>query len=620
MTSSSPQGSRKVVFWLILLILPVAFFALLEIGARLAGLGVQYPLFIPVENEPNYLQPNPDVIKRFFSRPELAPNVSPDTVYFLAKKPADSLRIVIMGGSTAAGFPYGRFGSPAGMLEQRLKPLYPEKHIEIINVAMAAVNSYTLRDFTPEVLAIKPDLVLIYAGHNEYLGVMGVGSSLAARDSRWKTLTYIALRHSALFQGFDSLIAGIRQGASVKKEVNEHTLMATVAENKNIPMDSAVYEQGLRQFEENMTDIITAFEQAKIPVVIGTLASNERDQAPFSSQGSDDPALVSALASANDLMQKNDFIGAKVALVATVKSYPLSADAHYALAKVFEALKNNKTAREHYLKAKDLDLLRFRAPEAINEKIRNLSAKKDVYLADVQELVRSKSSNNIIGSDMMLEHLHPTSTGYFWLAEAYFQAIEDNKLLPEHEFKLLPEQVVRLKPITEVDEQYAAWTIQKLTSDYPFAKEPKKIELGLLDTPIKKMAAERYLEKANWIDNTQSLFKYYQEQKNARAALLTAGQLSDALPMNADVALIAGRFAMELQLTQLVLFYSERGLRIEPNNEALLMLKAHTLFLMNRHLDSKKILETVLKINPQHPIAKKLLDEPWVHEIDSAQK
>lgn len=614
MNRSNPQGTRKYVFWLILSLLPLVFFALLELGVRLVGVGKQYPLFIPLEKEPQYLQPNPDVIKRFFSRPELAPSVSPDTVYFLAEKPADSLRIVVLGESSAAGFPYGRFGSPAGMLEQRLKPLYPEKHIEIINVAMAAINSYTLRDFTEEVLAIKPDIVLIYAGHNEYLGVMGVGSSLAARDSRWKTLTYIALRQSHVFQAMDSLIAGWRMVDQPKKEVNDRTLMATVAENKNIVVDSPVYQQGLRQFEDNMRDILAAYSDAKVPVVIGTLASNERDQAPFASQGSDDLALQEKLKIANEFVAAGDHNAAEKKLSSLVESYPASADAHFALAKTYESLSNFDLAQKHYLLAKDLDLLRFRAPESMNKIIRDLAKQPGVHLADIQKTLREQSPNNIIGFEMMLEHLHPTSNGYFWLTEAYLKVLEKQKFLPEHQFQLAPEQAISWKPISEVDEVAAKWSVERLTSDYPFTSKPKKFEMGALDTPVKRFAADRYLGKMDWLHATKTLFDYYQKQKNARNSLIVVGQLSDAMPMNTDLALVAGKISMDLGLSQLALFYSERGLRTESYNQDLMMLKAHGFFVMKRYTDSKRVLEEVLKMNPQHAMATQFLNQPWAKE------
>ncbi|MDC2888862.1 SGNH/GDSL hydrolase family protein [Psychrosphaera algicola] len=114
----------------------------------------------------------------------------------------------MQGGSTAAGFPYGRFGSLQGMLEQRFKRTYPHKNIEVINTAMAAVNSYTLMDFVDEIIEIEPDLILIYAGHNEYLGVMGVGSTFAAIGGRSATLAFCYLKTCDCINSFKLCIHG----------------------------------------------------------------------------------------------------------------------------------------------------------------------------------------------------------------------------------------------------------------------------------------------------------------------------------------------------------------------------------------------------------------------------
>jgi len=615
MKASSPQGARKTIFWLILALMPLLFFAVLEVMVRMMGLGAHYPLFIPVDSQPGYLQPNPNVVKRYFSRPELAPHVSPDTLYFHAEKPADSQRIVVLGESSAAGFPYGRFGSPSGMLEQRFKFLYPEKNIEVINVAMAAINSYTIRDFTKEVLAIKPDIVLIYAGHNEYLGVMGVGSTLAARDSRWKTLMYISLRHSHLFQLFDSVIAGFRMGDKPNEAVNERTLMARVAANKNIPFDSPAYKQGLRQFEDNMNDIVTAYRNAKVPVVIGTLVSNESDQPPFASQDREDEVLKQHLKIATDLRESGDLDAAKNQLHLLIQKYPQSADTYFALAKTEQAKENYTVARKYYLLAKDYDLLRFRAPEAINSIVNNFSQMSGVFIAQVQQELHEKSVNGITGFDLILEHLHPNADGYFWLTDAYLKSMTANNLLPLVTNTIPVEQVKLLMPVSDIDKTVANWTITSLLSDYPFSDTPKKFVLGELATQESQLAAARYTKKIDWLTSVRQSLMIYENKKDARGVQIVLGQLSDALPMNVEIAAAAAHSAMDYNVPSLMLFYSSRGLRENSKNEDLLMVKAHALYLSQRLPESKKYLEQVLVQNPQNQMAKALLSKPWAISI-----
>ena len=61
-------------FYLIALSLPFVLLLILEGGLRVVGIGQHQPLFIPVNNHPDYLQPNPDVIQRYFASPKLELN------------------------------------------------------------------------------------------------------------------------------------------------------------------------------------------------------------------------------------------------------------------------------------------------------------------------------------------------------------------------------------------------------------------------------------------------------------------------------------------------------------------------------------------------------------------
>ena len=88
------------------------------------------------------------------------------------------------------------------MLEQRLLQTFPGRNIEVINTAMAAVNSYTLFDFVDEIIEQKPDLILIYAGHNEYYGSLGVGSAESLGRFRPVINLYLRLQHLRIVQGF----------------------------------------------------------------------------------------------------------------------------------------------------------------------------------------------------------------------------------------------------------------------------------------------------------------------------------------------------------------------------------------------------------------------------------
>ena len=185
------------------------------------------------------------------------------------------------------------------MLEWRLQRTFADREIEVINTALTAVNSYTLLDFADEIVTQRPDAIIIYAGHNEYYGVLGVGSSQAVGTFRGVVSTYVAVRRLRIVQLIRSAYHGVRKlvGASSASS-RTPTLMEQMVREREIPYGSALYERGVRQFQRNLHTLLERYQRAGIPVFIGTLVSNERHEPPFISKphpGTDDEAWQAAL-------------------------------------------------------------------------------------------------------------------------------------------------------------------------------------------------------------------------------------------------------------------------------------------------------------------------------------
>ena len=207
--------------------------------------------------------------------------MSIETAYFRAQKIPGTFRVFVQGESSAAGFPYGLGASLAGMLDQRLERAFPSREIEVVSTAMAAVTTYALVDFADEIIAQQPDAVVVYVGHNEYLGILGVGSTMRMSSRPWLTRAFLAARELRLFQALSRLYSGLATQAPGEGGDPGESLMATVAGERSIAFDSPLYRAGLQQFESNLDTLLRRYERAGIPVFIGTLVSNERDQAPL---------------------------------------------------------------------------------------------------------------------------------------------------------------------------------------------------------------------------------------------------------------------------------------------------------------------------------------------------
>ena len=163
---------KGLIFSVITLLFPLAFLILLELGLRAARYGGETPLFeAPEKLHGRYLVPGRRVAARYFPRAKSPP--TPPVDAFLVKKPTHGMRIFVMGESAAAGFPYPANAALSNVVHDALQDVLPNDTIEVVNLGIAATNSYTIADLAPEVIAQHPDAILIYAGHNEYYGALG---------------------------------------------------------------------------------------------------------------------------------------------------------------------------------------------------------------------------------------------------------------------------------------------------------------------------------------------------------------------------------------------------------------------------------------------------------------
>lgn len=605
LSASSNIKKTRPIFYVIVVALPFVVLLLLEGVLRLSGFGNTYPLFIESSYRADYLQTNPDVVKRFFHQPEFAPPVGPDTFLFKKEKDADSLRIVLMGGSSAAGFPYGRFGSPAAMLHQRVKMQFPNRNIEIISVAMASINSYALLDFVDEVIQIEPDAVLIYAGHNEFLGIMGVGSMYAPKGGHAANLIFLKLKEWRIFQ----LVQAVYKLFFSSSETLDHshssrTVMASVAKEKSIEYGSELFKRGVQQFEQNLTAIQAAFIRADVPLYISTIASNEKDLAPFSSNNS---AEVTQLLDTTKPRSNRRIIQQGLRLL---ERGHRSADLSYALAHAM-FLEKDEGAAKYFSLSTDYDLLRFRAPSVFNQIIRDLAANQmSTFLVDSEGALRNDTDTGIIGAQHMLEHLHPTPRGYFLIGDAFFHRLLENNVFSyagtpsiDESRRIDIDKAWRNIPLCKVDLIVGAYKINTLTSDYPFTDSKQAVSAPDDQTPLQKIAKKR-IEGESWLSTQQQLLTILQQQGNIPDAAKAAGLLHDALPGEAEAARVASLLYLQINELDLGEYYARRALDISTNENQIIanyyLTLAEIVFKSGKVDQALSILDDLLRLEPDN--------------------
>ena len=102
---------------------------------------------------------------------------------------------------------------------------------------MRAVSSYAVRDIALELADYASDLILIYAGHNEFYGGFGVGSRESLGDLRWLTNLYLSLQRYKTLQLIRDAIRVPRNwiGYNAGDSRNPRSLMEHMARERHIP-------------------------------------------------------------------------------------------------------------------------------------------------------------------------------------------------------------------------------------------------------------------------------------------------------------------------------------------------------------------------------------------------
>lgn len=637
---------RRWAFTGLMLALPVLFFVLLEGGLRLFGYGADYPLFVPMEGAPAYLVQNREVARRYFTQQAEVPNSIGDA--FLREKPAGSFRLFVQGESSAAGFPFYHGASFSRMLRQRLQATFPDRGIEVVNTAMAAVGSYTLRDLADEIVAQRPDAVLLYAGHNEYYGALGVGSTESLGRSPGVVNTFLALRRFRTVQWLRNVVTGAAGlfGGRQAGEVPSNTLMGQMVGEQTIPYGSEVFAAGERQFRSNLADLLAVYQRAGIPVFVGTLASNERDQRPFVSvhaEGADVAAWTEQIRRGTAAYEAGDPAAAAAAFRAAVAEDSLAADAFFALGRAEEAAGRRDAARTAYLAAKDRDALRFRAPEAFNRIIREEAARHGATVVEVQESLRRAAPGGVIGREHMLEHLHPTLEGYFLLADAFYESLRTARLIGDWRGAVPTDRARAERLVTPVDSLVGLLRARRLMSEWPFQPLGTRLRLDTLGgrTPVDSMARLTYQGDVTWIGATTWLADYYARRGEMERALRAQLAIIQEAPMLAEPRTSAGNLLVALgrnaeaesyfasavardpdAATALgmlgairlsrgnhteALGLLERAHRLAPTNVQVLYNLSGAYALNDRYDDARRTAEEVLRMNPNHVAAQQLL-------------
>ncbi len=346
---------------------------------------------------------------------------------FSARKPENTLRIFALGGSTTQGEPFSTETAFPAWMGIRLQAAMPSRNVEVINCGGLSYASYRVRAILEEVIAYSPDLIVVYTGHNEYLEKRTL---LNAKQSSAGQFASRIASHSNLLQS----IQVAARGAASRDSASDPT-RTVMAKEVDALLDyrsglddytrSADWQEGIAdQYIWNIRQILAVCKLTNTPVAFVVPVANLLDCPPIKFE--DSPLL-----SADQLAAfRDDWEAAKVsqqagrlneaieALNQALKIDPEHAGCHFLLGRIAYEQGDYTLARKHLALARDYDVCKLRAPEELTSALKEELLRHDIPLVDAQELFDDKSEHGIVGSNWLVDHIHPTLEGNQLLGQA----------------------------------------------------------------------------------------------------------------------------------------------------------------------------------------------------------
>ena len=454
--------------------------AVLELLLRLwPGLGPQ-PLVVDLaECEDQVLRSvNSRYAERFFwerYQGQLVASGRMAACPFVEPRPAAAFRVVFVGASTVQGYPQPRRLAASSFLEAMLRDVLPGRRVQVYNLGITSIASFAVSRVLEDAMALEPDLAVVYAGHNEFYGLYGVGERPTPGFNRF----HYGLLQYRLARLVDRLLDVVRG-----REVTAVDLLQIMGERGEVRLDSPRREAALAHLRENFGEMARLCRERRVPLVFCTLAAND---AGFAPAGAVAPVLDSAekarwrakMERAADLLD-GSAVNPDSAAVALAELDSIAAWAvehawwWYLRGRALSGVGRAEEAFAAFRRARELDAMPWRAPEAYSRVIREVAAAQEVVLADVEAAFLDASPPEGIGWELMADHVHPSVRGQYLLARAVAQALVER--LPADSLE---------------------WTRLRGESEYRRLLGDLPVEQVRVDQTMAKLLAEKPMDRYN---------------------------------------------------------------------------------------------------------------------------
>ncbi|WP_165230375.1 hypothetical protein [Aquisphaera insulae] len=345
------------------------------------------------------------------------------------KRPDADATILVVGESSAEGVPYRDWLSVGKVVTWQLRRLFPARmfHLEV-----QARAGWTLESMHQKLAesSRRPDLVVLYAGHNEFASRYGWSADVPYYDDD---------PGRGVVAGLINGLAGRSPLCRLLDEARGRALVGSLpavrpAAVVTVPSHTAAqYRERLEDFRRRTEIILSDLERAGVPTVVIVPPGNDagfepsRSVLPPGMPRADRDSFAAEVIAAREL-ERADEARALTVYRSLIDRQPGFAETHFRLARLLERAGHRDEAYREYVRARDLDAHPMRCPSAFQDVYRELAPRHGAILVDGQAVLRARAQalgSGQLDDVLFNDGMHPSFDGHVSLAESVLGALRD---------------------------------------------------------------------------------------------------------------------------------------------------------------------------------------------------
>jgi tetratricopeptide (TPR) repeat protein len=342
--------------------------------------------------------------------------------------PGDSqIDVVVMGESSAEGVPFNRWLSVGKIVAWKMQEALSDRKVEL-NVIARSGDTLEKQHLILSNVSRRPDLLIIYCGHNEFYSRLWWARNLEYYDVDRRSSSLLSIGgslagHSAVCR----LIRETTDRCRIAIPPPENTGRSLV----DVPNYTAdEFALLLNDFRRRLDELVSYAERVGALSVLILPPGNDthfepnRSYLPARTPIADREAFGRELLAAIKL-EASDPGEARARYRVLIERQPCFAETHYRLARSLEHAGEWEEAYREYAAARDLDGMPVRCLSPFQQAYRDVAARHRCILVDGQSYFHAIGRHGLLDDELFQDAMHPSLRGQIALAQRVLIALRD---------------------------------------------------------------------------------------------------------------------------------------------------------------------------------------------------